>query len=59
VLGVGGEVIDGLYAAGNTTAAVLGGGYLGGGTPIACGMTFGYLAGGHVAATPRREIGAG
>lgn len=57
VLGQAGEPIPGLYAAGNTSAAVLGGAYLGGGTPIACGMTFGYLAGVHAAQQPRREIG--
>jgi 3-oxosteroid 1-dehydrogenase len=56
VLGNRREVIAGLYAAGNTAATVLGGAYLGGGTPIASGITFGYLAGGHAAAaTPRTE----
>lgn len=54
VLGARSEVIDGLYAAGNTAAAPLGGAYLGGGTPIASGMTFGYLAGRHVAARADR-----
>ena len=29
----------------------------GGGTPIASGATFGYLAGRHVAAQPRRDLG--
>lgn len=56
VIGHDGSVIDGLYAAGNTSAAVLGGGYLGGGTPIACGMTFGYLAGGHAANRRARTL---
>jgi succinate dehydrogenase/fumarate reductase flavoprotein subunit len=56
VLGTRRPVIEGLYAAGNTSAAVLGGAYVGGGTPIACGMTFGYRAGRHAAAQPSREI---
>jgi len=56
VLGARGPVVEGLYAAGNTSAAVLGGAYVGGGTPIASGMTFGYLAGRHAAARPSREI---
>lgn len=56
VLGYRREVIDGLYAAGNTSATVLGGAYVGGGAPIASGATFGYLAGGHAAAQPAREI---
>ena len=56
VLGHRQNVIPGLYAAGNTSATVLGGAYLGGGTPIASGMTFGYLAGRHAAsATPRTD----
>ncbi|HWL41498.1 MAG TPA: FAD-dependent oxidoreductase [Ilumatobacter sp.] len=49
--------IEGLYAVGNTSATVLGGAYLGGGTPIASGMTFGYLAGRHVASQARRDLG--
>ena len=57
VLGYRTERIEGLYAAGNTSATVLGGAYLGGGTPIASGMTFGYLAGRHVATRPTRDIG--
>ena len=57
VLGYRQDVVPGLYAAGNTSAAVLGGAYVGGGTPIASGATFGYLAGRHVAAQPRRDLG--
>lgn len=56
VLGADGAPIPGLYAAGNTSAAVLGGAYLGGGTPIACGMTFGYLAGNDAATQPRHRL---
>ncbi|MGN5236436.1 MULTISPECIES: FAD-dependent oxidoreductase [unclassified Rhodococcus (in: high G+C Gram-positive bacteria)] len=48
VLGDEGRPIRGLYAAGNTAASALSGAYLGGGTPIAVGMTFGYLAGKHL-----------
>ena len=57
VLGHRQQIIPGLYAAGNTSAAVLGGAYVGGGTPIASGATFGYIAGRHAAAQPRRDIG--
>ncbi len=56
VLGHRREVIDGLYAAGNTSASVLGSAYVGGGTPIASGATFGYLAAGHAASQPARDI---
>ncbi|UTT51008.1 FAD-dependent oxidoreductase [Rhodococcus gordoniae] len=48
VLGERGQPIPGLYAAGNTAASALSGAYLGGGTPIAVGMTFGFLAGRHL-----------
>lgn len=54
VLGHRHDVIPGLYAAGNTAAAVLGGAYLGGGTPIACGMIFGHHAGRHAAGNRTR-----
>ena len=57
VLAYRGGVVPGLYAAGNTTAAIFGGAYPSGGAPIAAGATFGYLAGRHVAAQPRRELG--
>lgn len=56
VLGTRRQLVPGLYAAGNTSAAVLGGAYVGGGTPISSGMTFGYLAGRHAAAAPPRTI---
>ena len=49
-------MIPGLYAAGNTAATVLGGAYLGGGTPIASGMTFGYLGRPPRGAAEPREI---
>jgi hypothetical protein len=44
VLDTSGEVIKGLYAAGNSMAAVSGTAYPGGGTPIASGMVFAHLA---------------
>jgi 3-oxosteroid 1-dehydrogenase len=44
-----GQPIDGLYAAGNITATVMGRHYLGPGASIANGMVFGYLAALHAA----------
>lgn len=54
VLDTDNEPIQGLYAAGNTAASALSGAYLGGGTPIAVGMTFGYLAGKHLTGATER-----
>jgi succinate dehydrogenase/fumarate reductase flavoprotein subunit len=56
VLGNRVPVIDGLYAAGNTAASVLGGTYPGGGSCIGPSVTFGYLAGRHIAARAPRDI---
>lgn len=56
VLGYRREIIDGLYAAGNTSAGVFGWAYVGGGTPIGLGATFGYRAGRHAASRPSRDI---
>ncbi|MDT4957952.1 MAG: 3-oxosteroid 1-dehydrogenase [Pseudonocardiales bacterium] len=50
VLRVDGSVIDGLYAAGNASAPVMGHTYAGPGATIGPAMTFGYLAALHMAA---------
>ena len=44
MLDTGGNPIDGLYAAGNTMAAVSGTVYPGGGIPIGASMLFSHLA---------------
>jgi 3-oxosteroid 1-dehydrogenase len=54
VLSYRGGVVPGLYAAGNTSAAIFGCAYPSGGAPIAAGATFGYLAGRHVSGAPAR-----
>jgi 3-oxosteroid 1-dehydrogenase len=52
-----GAVQQWLYAAGNTSASVLGGVYPGGGSCIGPSVTMGYRAGRHLAGKPAREIG--
>ncbi|HEY3545670.1 MAG TPA: FAD-binding protein [Propionicimonas sp.] len=54
VLRADGSVIDGLYAAGNTTASVMGRTYPGPGATIGPAMTFGYIGGRHAAARAPR-----
>jgi 3-oxosteroid 1-dehydrogenase len=49
VLREDGSVIGGLYAAGNTSASVMGNTYPGGGSTLGPAMTFGYLAAMHAA----------
>jgi 3-oxosteroid 1-dehydrogenase len=49
VLRADGSVIDGVYAAGNTAASVMGNTYPGGGATLGPAMTFGYLAAMHAA----------
>lgn len=44
-----GRVISGLYAVGNDGASVMGGSYPGGGITLGPAMTFGYVAGRHLA----------
>jgi succinate dehydrogenase/fumarate reductase flavoprotein subunit len=56
VLRVGGGVVDGLYAAGNTAANVFGWAYPSGGGTLGNGMVFGYLAGRHVGAREARQV---
>jgi 3-oxosteroid 1-dehydrogenase len=53
---LGGGLVDGLYAAGNTAANVFGWAYPSGGGTLANGIVFGFLAGKHVAAQPVRTI---
>jgi len=50
VLNTAGAVIDGLYAVGNASAAVMGRSYAGAGATIGPAMAFGYLAANHIAA---------
>ncbi|MGD0241971.1 MAG: 3-oxosteroid 1-dehydrogenase [Streptosporangiaceae bacterium] len=52
VLRPDGTVIEGLYAAGNASAAVMGHSYAGAGATIGPAMTFGYLAVQDMAVTP-------
>ncbi len=49
VLDGAGQPIAGLYAAGNCTASVMGGSYPGAGSTLGPAMTFGWLAGRHLA----------
>jgi 3-oxosteroid 1-dehydrogenase len=53
---LGGDVVGGLYAAGNTAANVFGWAYPSGGGTIGNGMVFGFLAGRHAAAQPSRDV---
>ncbi|SEI98245.1 FAD-binding protein [Demequina mangrovi] len=58
VINAKGKVIEGLYAAGNTSASVCGRTYPGAGSTLGPALVFGYLAGRH-AATRAAEIGLG
>jgi 3-oxosteroid 1-dehydrogenase len=53
---LGGGVVGGLYAAGNTAANAFGWAYPSGGGTIGNGMVFGFLAGRHAAGQPARQI---
>jgi 3-oxosteroid 1-dehydrogenase len=56
VLRADGSVIDGLYAAGNASAPVMGHTYAGPGATIGPAMTFGYLAALHMAARAAQVV---
>ncbi len=58
VLNVRGEVIAGLYAAGNAMAGVSGPGYYGGGGTIGLAMTWGYICGINAAQEVKEHTGA-
>jgi len=51
VLAARGGIVRGLYAAGNVSASVFGPGYPAGGATLGPAITFGYLAGRHLAAS--------
>ncbi|HUJ65953.1 MAG TPA: FAD-dependent oxidoreductase [Acidimicrobiales bacterium] len=53
---LGGGVVGGLYAAGNTAANAFGWAYPSGGGTIGNGMVFGFLAGRHAGRQPARKI---
>ena len=49
MLNVDGEVVGGLYAAGNAMGSIMGMTYVGHGGTLGPGLVFGYLAGRHAA----------
>jgi 3-oxosteroid 1-dehydrogenase len=58
VLRADGTVIEGLYAAGNTSSPVMGHTYAGPGATIGPALTFGYLAALHLAAADGDPAGS-
>lgn len=58
VLRADGSVIPGLYAAGNSSAAVMGHSYAGAGSTIGPAMTFGYIAAGELASAAAGSLGS-
>jgi succinate dehydrogenase/fumarate reductase flavoprotein subunit len=55
VLSRSGGVIDGLYAVGNDRASMMGGNYPGAGITLGPNMTFGWIAGRHIAARAKDQ----
>ncbi len=53
-----GRVIPGLYAAGNDMASIMGGNYPGAGITLGPALTFGYIAGRHLADNAKRRDAA-
>ena len=51
LLDAGGQPIPGLYAAGNDMASIMGGNYPGAGITLGPALTFGYIAGRHLASS--------
>ena len=49
-----GAPIDGLYAVGNDMASIMGGNYPGAGITLGPALTFGYIAGRHIAGESMR-----
>lgn len=58
VLREDGSAIAGLYATGNTSAAVMGRSYAGAGATIGPAMTFGYVAAQYISENSKREVTA-
>jgi 3-oxosteroid 1-dehydrogenase len=58
VLREDGSIIDGLYAAGNVSAPVMGHTYAGPGATIGPALTFGYLASLHIAERAKASTAA-
>lgn len=56
VIDLDGELIPGLYAAGNVMASAMGMTYGGAGGTLGPGMVFGYLSGKHAAATAQIPV---
>jgi len=54
VLDEGGERIPGLYAVGNDAASIMGGNYPGGGITLGPAITFGFIAGRHLAGADKK-----